>query len=68
MTKKYNEAIQLLGLKYNIPVSDVSQAMDSQDYLIHEDGVHGNDLGHRIIGNRVFETIVQHTKILNTEI
>ena len=67
-TKNYNQAIEKLGVKYQLPLADVSEAMAFQDYLIHEDGVHGNDLGHRIIGHRVFETIVQHTKILNVDI
>ena len=65
LSKDYNEAIKLLGTKYGLPLADVSGAMAFQDYLIHEDGVHGNDLGHRIIGNRVFETIVQHTQLLD---
>ena len=63
VTKAYNEAIAAIGKRQSVPVSDVSAAMDFNDFLIHEDGVHGNDLGHRIIGNKVFETLVQKTSI-----
>lgn len=63
LTRAYNEAIVVIGKKQQVPVSDVSAAMAFKDFLIHEDGVHGNDLGHRIIGNRVFETLVQKTSI-----
>ena len=65
LTKAYNKAIAAIGKRQNLPVSDVSAAMDFNDFLIHEDGVHGNDLGHRIIGNRVFETLVQKTSIFH---
>jgi len=68
LTKIYNEAIGLIGEKHHIPVADVSGAMAFKDYLINEDGVHANDLGHRIIGNRVFETIARHTQFLNGNI
>ena len=65
MTKLYNLAIQIIGEKHTIPVADVSAAMAFQDYLIDDDGVHGNDLGHKVIGNKVFECLVQNTKFLN---
>jgi len=63
LTASYNEAIAAIGDRHGLPVSDVSSAMDFNDYLIHEDGVHGTNLGHRIIGNRIFETLVQKTSI-----
>jgi len=68
LTKQYNQAIDALGKKHGIPVADVSSAMGFRDHLIHEDGVHGNDLAHRLIGNKVFETIALHVEWLIGEL
>lgn len=68
LTKEYNEAINDLAQQYNIPLADVWKAMDTKDHLIHEDGVHGNELGHRIIGNTIFETIACQTTLLKTDV
>ena len=68
LTKLYNLAIKLVGEKHTIPVADVSAAMAFQDYLIHDDGVHGNDLGHKVIGNKAFECLVQNTKMLKGDV
>jgi len=67
LTLAYNKAIGSIAEKHTLPLSDVSEAMNFNDDLIHEDGVHGNDLGHRIIGNRVFETTVQNSVILKNQ-
>jgi len=66
-TKKYNEAIKSLAEEQHLPLSNVSEAMHYNDFLIHEDGVHGNNLGHRIIGNRVFETVVNNSDIFKNQ-
>ena len=28
--------------------------------MVHDDGVHANDLGHRIIANEIFKVLAQH--------
>ena len=32
--------------------------------MVHYDGVHQNDLGHRIVANRVFEVLAQNCSCL----
>jgi len=56
LTLAYNRAIAEHAARLSLPLADVSAAMAFQDSLIHDDGVHAEDLGHRLIGNRVFET------------
>jgi len=39
---------------------DVLAANGHTDWMMHYDGMHANDLGHRIIANRTFEVLAQH--------
>ena len=39
---------------------DVYHAYGGSPWMVHYDGVHANDLGHRLIAHRVFETLAQH--------
>jgi lysophospholipase L1-like esterase len=39
---------------------DVLAANGHTDWMVHYDGVHANDLGHRIIANRIFEVLAQN--------
>jgi lysophospholipase L1-like esterase len=39
---------------------DVLAANRHTDWMVHYDGVHANDLGHRIIANRIFEVLAQN--------
>ena len=39
---------------------DVLAANGETDWMVHYDGVHQNDLGHRIVANRVFEVLAQN--------
>lgn len=50
---------------------DILAANGETGWLMHFDGVHANDLGHRIIANEVFKVLAQncsglavHTKVL----
>jgi lysophospholipase L1-like esterase len=53
----YNKAIAMLAERRGVILADVAAAMGFRDGLIHADGVHAADLGHRLIGNRVFESL-----------
>lgn len=53
----YNRAIADLVKRQGFILAGVSAAMGFRDGLIHADGVHAGDLGHRLIGNRVFESL-----------
>ena len=39
---------------------DVLHAYGGSPWMVHDDGVHANDLGHRLVAHRVFETLAQH--------
>ncbi len=39
---------------------DVYHAYGNAPWLVHHDGVHANDLGHRIVAHTIFRTLAQH--------
>lgn len=51
---KYNHAIKTLCETSDCLFVDLLRAMDGADWLIHRDGVHLNDLGHRVVANAIF--------------
>jgi len=59
-TEIYNELIRQLARKNQCLLADIYAAEGCADWLIHPDTVHANDLGHRLIGHRVFEVIANH--------
>ena len=59
-TEIYNEVIRQLADSNDCLFADIYAAEGCADWLIHPDTVHANDLGHRIIGNKVFEVIAQN--------
>jgi lysophospholipase L1-like esterase len=56
-TEVYNLVIRQLAEEHGCVLADIWQAEGQADWLIHPDTVHANDLGHLIIGHRVFEAI-----------
>jgi len=56
-TEVFNLVIRQLAKKYECLLADIWTAEGKANWVIHPDGVHANDLGHWLIGNRVFETI-----------
>jgi lysophospholipase L1-like esterase len=67
-TKIFNLAIEQLAKKNRCIFTDVYEAEGAADWLIDPDGIHANDLGHRLIGNRVFEAIANHCSCLARKI
>ena len=57
VTELYNLAIRQLADDNDLILADVFAAEDRADWLIDPDRVHPNDLGHRLIANRVFEAV-----------
>lgn len=55
----YNAGIAGLARSLDCPYVDVLAANGRTSWLVHHDGVHANDLGHRVIAHRVFETLAQ---------
>ncbi len=67
-TELYNQAIEELAIQHNISLADVWKSMACKNHLIHQDGVHANELGHRIIANTVFNTIATRTDVLQPNV
>lgn len=56
----YSMVIRQLAEKNDCLLAGIYAAEGCADWLIHPDTVHANNLGHRIIGHRVFEVIAQN--------
>lgn len=54
---EYNEAMRSLAEECNCLFVDLMAAYGEADWLVHSDGVHANDLGHRVVANKVFEVL-----------
>ena len=59
-TQVYNLVIRQLAEAHGCIVADIREAEGQADWVIHPDTVHANDLGHLLIGHRVFEAIATH--------
>jgi lysophospholipase L1-like esterase len=60
ITAVFNLVIQQLAEANGAILADVYAAEVGVDWIIDEDHCHPNDLGHRLIANRVFEAIVRN--------
>ena len=56
-TEVYNLVIRQLADQHGCIVADIWAAQGQADWVVHPDTVHANDLGHLLIGHRVFEAI-----------
>ena len=59
LTELFNLLIAQLAERNGLILADVYAAEMGVDWIIDEDHCHPNDLGHRLIANRVFEAIVR---------
>lgn len=57
--KQYNEVISQVAATEECLFVDVLAANGETDWMVHYDGIHANDLGHRIIANQIFEVLAQ---------
>ncbi len=64
---QYNDAIQGVAEASDCLFVDLLAAYGEADWLVHHDGVHGNDLGHRVVANRVFEVLASNCSGLTLE-
>ena len=56
----YNCGIRRIAEECDVLYADVFAAQDMAIWLIDPDGVHANNLGHRVIANRIFEVLAQN--------
>ncbi|MBI3922666.1 MAG: SGNH/GDSL hydrolase family protein [Armatimonadetes bacterium] len=64
---QYNEATRQLAERLDCLFVDLLSAYSEADWLVHHDGVHANDLGHRIVANGVFEALASNCSGLALE-
>ena len=65
ITEKFNKVIAELAKKNDLILANVWEAEKGVDWLVDDDHVHPNDLGHRIIAHRVFEAIVRNCSFVS---
>jgi len=58
--KRYNALIQDVALTERCLFVDLISANGDTDWMVHYDGIHQNDLGHRIVANQIFQVLAQH--------
>lgn len=63
LSEEYNQAIRQLAKKNGLIFADVYSAQAGVDWAVCEDHCHPNDLGHRLIANKVFEAIMQNCSL-----
>ncbi len=57
---QYNDAIRAVAENSDCLFVDLLASYREADWLIHFDGCHANDLGHRIVANRIFEVLASN--------
>ncbi len=61
----YNCAMRRLAEECDVLYADVFAAEGMATWMIDPDGVHANNLGHRLIANRIFEVLAQNCSCLS---
>ena len=56
----YNAGIERIARESGVLYADVFSAEGMATWMIDPDGVHANNLGHRVVANRVFEVLAQN--------
>ena len=64
---QYNDAIRNVADDSDCLFVDLLAAYGDADWLVHHDGVHANDVGHRLVANRVFEVLASNCSGLTLE-
>lgn len=64
ITEEYNLILRQLCEKNGLIHADVYSAQCGVDWAVCGDHCHPNDLGHRLIANRVFEAIVRNCSLI----
>ncbi len=62
--KSFNAATAQLAEELGCLHVDLLQASGEAPWTVHHDGVHQNDLGHRLVANRIFEVLAQSCSCL----
>ena len=57
---EYNDATRDVAQCNECLFVDLLAAYDNAPWLVHHDGVHANDLGHRVVANEIFRVLATH--------
>lgn len=57
---QYNDAVKSIAGKHNALFVDLLASYHEANWLVHRDGVHANDLGHRVVANKIFEVLASN--------
>lgn len=60
LTEIYNLVIEQLAAQNGLVLADIYSSEVGVDWVIDQDPCHPNDLGHKIIANKVFEAITRN--------
>lgn len=63
ITEEFNLIIRQLAEKNHLILADVYSAQKGVDWAVCDDHCHPNDLGHRLIANKVFESIMRNCSL-----
>ncbi len=58
--RDYNESMRKMAERLDCLFVDLLSAYGEADWLVHHDGVHANDIGHRVVANRIFEVLASN--------
>ncbi|MFP6768339.1 MAG: SGNH/GDSL hydrolase family protein [Planctomycetaceae bacterium] len=71
---KYGRGIEAVAKKEGCLFVDLLEASGHADWIVHYDGIHQSDLGHRIVANRIFEVLATncsglaaHTRLIEKQ-
>ena len=60
----YNRRILEIAQDNHVFHADIYDAMNEAHWTVSRDGIHPNNLGHRLIFNKIFETLATHCSCL----
>jgi len=58
--ESYNRGIAEVARQERCLYVDLLSAYGNTDWMIHYDGIHANNLGHRIVANQIFQVLAQN--------
>ncbi|MCX7392661.1 MAG: SGNH/GDSL hydrolase family protein [Planctomycetales bacterium] len=64
---QFNDAIRSIAAEKDCLFVDLLSAYGNANWLIHNDGCHANDVGHRIVANKIFEVLATNCSGLSKE-
>ena len=64
---EFNRTVEGVAAEDDCLYVDLLSAYREADWLVHGDGVHANDLGHRVVADRIFEVLASNCSGLARE-